>query len=372
MRIQLVLADDWELRGDGSGDMRVIQFATIRRLCEVYEACGLRASFNVEVLQQLVHRRLGDENRELGRLAAEWEEVVRDVYQRGHDVQLHLHPQWTNARYEGGKWSLSGSWSILDYEPDRVEEMILEGMEYLEELLRPLDPSYRCVSFRSGSWCIAPGDHVLNALAKAGIVFDMSIAEGLHYDTGHIQLDYRMIDEPFRPYYPRMNDARRVADEPQSIVCVPTHTFSAGKPLVRGVARALRKRTPLGSRMDRFVAPNDVLIPNRGYGTDYSRRNWDNRRGTASSKRRVSDLSALSFGQMRQMLADIRRRARATGWALVPVVLENHTKDIGNFVPFERLAAHISSAPDLEVLTLTELARNIEGGVYPIRWGENR
>ena len=70
MRIQLVLADDWELRGDGSGDMRVIQFATIRSLCEVYEACGLPASFNMEVLHQLVHRRLGNENRELGRLAA--------------------------------------------------------------------------------------------------------------------------------------------------------------------------------------------------------------------------------------------------------------------------------------------------------------
>jgi hypothetical protein len=60
----------------------------------------------MEVLHQLVHRRLGNENRELGRLAAEWEEVVPDVYQRGHDVQLHLHPQWTKARYEAGRWSL--------------------------------------------------------------------------------------------------------------------------------------------------------------------------------------------------------------------------------------------------------------------------
>jgi hypothetical protein len=372
MKVQLVLADDWELRGDGSGNMRAIQFATIRRLCEVYKACGLRASFNVEVLQQLAHRRLGDENRELGSLADEWEDVVRDVYQGGHDVQLHLHPQWTKARYEAGRWSLLASWSILDYEADRVEDMILEGKEYLEGLLRPLDPSYRCVSFRSGSWCIAPGAHVLKALAQAGIVFDMSIAEGLHYDTEHIQLDYRVIDEPFLPYYPRLDDARRVADGPQPIVCVPTHTFSDSKSLTTRVARVLRKRTPLGSRMDRFVAPSDVPIPNRGYSAEYSRRNWDNRPGTASSKLRVSDLSALSFGQMHQMLEDIRRRARATGWAVVPVVLENHTKDIGNFIPFERLAAHISSAADLEVLTLTELARNIEGGIYPIRWGENR
>ena len=27
--VQLVLADDWELRGDGSGNMRAMQFATL-------------------------------------------------------------------------------------------------------------------------------------------------------------------------------------------------------------------------------------------------------------------------------------------------------------------------------------------------------
>ena len=71
--VKLVLSDDWELRGDGSGDMRAIQFATIRRLCDVYEAHGLRGSFNVEVFQQLVHLRLRDSHPELGALSEEWE-----------------------------------------------------------------------------------------------------------------------------------------------------------------------------------------------------------------------------------------------------------------------------------------------------------
>ena len=62
MKIQLVLTDDWELRGDGSGDMHAIQFDTIRRLTGIYEQFGLKGSFYVETMQQLCHLRLGRSN----------------------------------------------------------------------------------------------------------------------------------------------------------------------------------------------------------------------------------------------------------------------------------------------------------------------
>ena len=33
---------------------------------------------------------------------------IRDFYEEGFELGLHLHPQWYNARYENGKW-------LLDY-----------------------------------------------------------------------------------------------------------------------------------------------------------------------------------------------------------------------------------------------------------------
>src|SRR4051794_1683502 len=122
--VQLVLSDDWELRGDGSGNMRAIQFATLRRLCEVYEAHSLRLTINAEINQQLAHRRLSARHPELAALADEWEEMVREAYQRGHDVQLHLHPQWSDAAYHDGRWELRGAWSLLDYPRGALERMI--------------------------------------------------------------------------------------------------------------------------------------------------------------------------------------------------------------------------------------------------------
>jgi hypothetical protein len=378
--IHLVLADDWELRGDGSGNMRAMQFQTLRRLLEIYERHGLRASINAEVMQQLWHRRLAEQHGELAELAGEWEAIVTDAYAGGHDVQLHVHPQWSDARYEEGRWRLSGNWSILDYSSDDVRGMLSEAKAYLEALLAAVDSGYRCRSFRSGSWAIGPGAHVLSTLAELGIVVDISIAAGLHYETDHLSLDYRRIDEAFAPYYPRLDDARRVSPEPQPIVCVPTHTFrsSIRHLVLRALARSDRPLPLPRDVRSRNVAPSDTPVAGAGArGRDYAAQHWSRNSGrpwerarTAARRAvglRVSDLGALTFAQMQEMLGDIRRRARLLAAPVVPAVLENHTKDLGDFEPIERFAAEVAAAPDLEIITLAELARNLQAGVYPIK-----
>jgi hypothetical protein len=371
-QIHLALVDDWELRGDGSGNMRAIQFETMRRLRTVYEENGLRGSFNAEVMQQLTHLRLGREHDELRALAHEWEEVVRETFSRGHDVQLHVHPQWSDAVYEEGRWRLRASWSILEYSEHEVRQMLQRAKRYLEELLQPIDPTYRCVSFRSGAWCIAPSPSLLPTLAELGIVFDMSIVEGLFSDTQHVKLDYRRIEEPFLPYYPRMDDARRLSERPQPIVCIPTHSFDPGRVgiALRHAARAVRRRAPRARTLTRrFVAPSETPIRHAGYdAAAYSRSEWTPRQGERQRVTKVpSDIAALSAFQMSEMLRDIRRRARGSGLSVVPIVLENHSKDLGDIEPIALFARAVARADDLDVITLTELARNIENGTYHVR-----
>jgi hypothetical protein len=378
-RIQLVLSDDWELRGSGSGSMRAIQFSTLRGLREIYEGVGLRGSFNAEVMQQLAHQSRRGEFPELGELADEWDDLVRETYAAGHDVQLHVHPQWSDAAYEDGQWSLRGSWSILDYPREELLAMLARCKDYLEALLRPVDPGYRCLTFRSGSWCIAPSPYVLDVLVELGIEVDVSIADGIDFDTRHLKLDYRDLDEPFLPYYPELGDARRVAATGGPIVAVPTHTFRrsvTGRGL-RFAARAAQKRAPWLRPVTRaLVAPSDSPVAR----ADYDRRAYfEDEWGTDGAARRaaallsvkVSDLSELSYLETWEMRRDVRRRARRSGWPVVPVVIENHTKDLGDLEPL-RLFARAVARSDLEVITLAELARNVRDGMYPIRTADGR
>ncbi len=44
-KIYLVLTDDWELRGDGSGDIETLQFENMEKLVRLYEKHGPKAHF---------------------------------------------------------------------------------------------------------------------------------------------------------------------------------------------------------------------------------------------------------------------------------------------------------------------------------------
>src|SRR4051812_16122644 len=115
-KIHLALTHDWELRGDGSGDIEAIQFAPLGRLLDLYDQAGARTTFLPDVMQQIRFRELSDRHSELRARADTWDEHVREAFHRGHDIQLHLHPQWVNGEYTNGRWRLTGDWSILNYD----------------------------------------------------------------------------------------------------------------------------------------------------------------------------------------------------------------------------------------------------------------
>lgn len=347
----------------------------MRELVSIYNANCIHGSFNAEVMQQLTFRKFQHVDSELKWKADEWDEVLRWSYSQGHDVQLHIHPQWTNAEYHEGEWKLTADWSILNYEPEAAYRMIAAGKEYLENLLQPINPSYRCVSFRSGSWCIAPSPHILNTLVRLGIIFDMSIVGGVRYQTRNIQLDYTRCEEDFLPYYPVMTDARRVSEKAEPIICVPTNHFygSRRKVFKQHLNKALSKFGRGGT--------DDYVAQVRGrsleaYGHEWAQTSHSSpmvriyEKGIVpylKGKHLISDIAQLDYDLLSEMLASIRRRAKATGLADIPIILENHTKDLHDFSHIKRFIEEIANSSDMKCLTLTELATRLRNGKFQIR-----
>jgi hypothetical protein len=372
--IYLTFVDDWELRGNGSGDARKLQFAPLRKLVKLYQDFGIRGSFNAEVMQQLTFRKHQAAHPELRDLAHEWEELIVQTYRQGCDVQLHIHPQWHDAVYAEGRWRLLGDWSILNYSANEALAMLTTGKDYLEGLLCPVDPNYRCVSFRSGAWCIAPSPHMLNLLVSLGIVFDMSIVGGVRYNTRSVQLDYTNCEEDFLPYYPVMTDARKVSNKSEPLICVPTNSFYASR---RRVLQRYWKN--FGARIKQKVAPSVSAHEENGaavgYGMEWEQagssrlaRIYDRKiKPFVNGWHMISDLAQLNYPLLTEMLSSIRRRARASGLTDVPVILENHTKDVQDFSDIKRFLNDVAQAHDIRCLTLTELARKFRQGSFKIR-----
>src|SRR5215213_1928002 len=365
--IHLALVDDWELSGNGSGDIRQLQFEPLRRLVAIYNRLGIHGSFNAEVMQQITFRQHENEHKELKSWADEWDDIVRETFRQGHDIQLHIHPQWQNAEYKDGRWKLTADWSILNYSREAASQMLRRGKEYLENLLRDIDPNYRCVSFRSGAWCIAPSPHMLDLLVELGITFDMSIVAGVKYDTRNIKLDYTSCEEEFLPYYPVMTDARRISDKVEPIICVPTNCFYASRKQV------------LQHHLDKAVTKikskiaGPATVSNNGRSVETYGEQWAQIDGSLTKriyrkgvvpylrgKHTISDLAQLDYPLMMEMLESIRKRSRASGLSDVPVVLENHTKDLQRFSDLERFLENAAKSSDVRFITLTDLARNLK------------
>ncbi|HEY6189698.1 MAG TPA: hypothetical protein VIW80_18735 [Pyrinomonadaceae bacterium] len=372
--IFLAFVDDWELSGNGSGDPEELQFRPMRELVKIYNAHGIRGSFNAEMMQQLTFRKFQHQYSELKTLADLWDSHVLETFKQGHDIQLHIHPQWSGARYENGAWRLTADWNILNHEADAALEMIRAGKSYLENLLRTVEPGYACVSFRSGAWCIAPSKHMLGLLAELGIVFDMSIVGGVRYDTRNIKLDYTNCEEDFLPYYPDMEDARKLSSRREKIICVPTNHFYGSRRQVfkhhlglawqKARARVKPTTAPGGSRS------------REAYGHEWAQTahasKWTRiyEKGIVpylKGKHLISDIAQLDYALLREMLQSIRRRAGQSGLAEVPVILENHTKDLHDFSHIERFMSDVARADDIRCLTLTELARELGRGRFHIR-----
>src|SRR5690606_36231486 len=107
--------------------------------------------------------------------ADRFEEQMREVVRRGHDVQLHLHPHWLWCTRENGAFVFDPS-RMYPHElgwgdgEDEAPAVIRRGVTYLDTLLRPVDPQYRCTALRAGSLALQPDEgELLRVLLAAGI-----------------------------------------------------------------------------------------------------------------------------------------------------------------------------------------------------------
>lgn len=314
----------------------------------------------------------------LGVLASEWESCVLEAYTRGHDVQLHVHPQWSRASYEGNRWTLDGDWNICNYSEDQIRELISRCKKYLEGLIRRVDPQYTCVAFRSGSWCAAPSSSLFPVLVSEGIRLDMSLVGGLFYDLPVCKLDYRELEEDFLPYYPNLSDARRLGSASSGIVCCPTFSFWSRYAGLRSLLGPFLRRLPFVGKpaIERPAASYPILnnetTPNYkavwGGNPSTIERLVKLVRGALVGSYFISDLAQLPPWSMDIMLEKIEEGARKNGTATTVIFLENHTKDIGSIAPLRYFCERLRrKAGVFSVITTSEAARRLAAGKYPIK-----
>jgi hypothetical protein len=211
MQLGLVLTNDWELYGDGSGDYFALQHRPLQALLHAVEQHGARLTVMAEVGQQWAHRAVGATHGWAREIADAWDALLQDTVARQSDVQLHLHPQWLDARWDEAhrRWQLDVSqWSVASLPRPRLRATLARGKQDLERLLQPVDPDYECVAFRAGAYCIQPSGTVIGELVHAGFRCDSSVSKGLRQPPFY---DYRDAHSSVRPWFV-VQDVRHAAE----------------------------------------------------------------------------------------------------------------------------------------------------------------
>ena len=176
--INILLHDDWEINGDGTGSPETLMFDPARRILDICDTYGAKYTFYPEIGQQL-NMLDAPVNSRWRIYAKKWEDTLKDAIRRGHDVQLHFHPQWIGAKLNKEKWRLDYTkWNTGKIEFKLLDEWIGKGADYLRHLLKPVSHDYELVSYRAGGWMCQPSTNLYKTLKKHEIVCDVSVIKG--------------------------------------------------------------------------------------------------------------------------------------------------------------------------------------------------
>jgi len=193
---EISLTVDYEIFGNGTGDVRQHVTEPTERMAEQCEKYGAPLTVFLEVEEYLAfERHRAQLDADLGYDPAK---VIREqllsLVRRGHDLQLHLHPQWHESRYVDGQWHLRPQIQTVDdlfKTQEEVDAYIRDRKAVIDELYAAAGAVKSVVVYRAGAFSAQPGSKLLKALERNGITVDSSVVHGLVKRNETLNLDYR-------------------------------------------------------------------------------------------------------------------------------------------------------------------------------------
>ncbi len=212
--IECIFTIDYEIYGNGEGSLRKLVYEPARILKEIFFRRNGRFVVFVEVAEmEMIQAKNTDSAIDLVK------DQIRDFYNEGFELGLHLHPQWYNAQYENGKWLLDYSeYNLCTLSQERMSRIINRSVSYLRDVLGASD--FTPLSFRAGNWLFQPTHTLAAVLAAQGIRVDSSVFKG-GLQQQH-RLDYRQALK--NGYFWRFQDEVNVLDPKGALLELPIYT----------------------------------------------------------------------------------------------------------------------------------------------------
>ena len=189
-KINVIFTLDYEIHGNGDGSPYELMVEPTYRLMDLLEKYQAKLTILADVAEIFCfYQYLKD----TGNDKFHYQEIVKQLQEalrRGHDVQLHIHSSYFKAQYNGKSWVQHWpeyNMAALPYQ--RIQEMVSLSVTWLNEILKPHFPEYRCHVFRAANWSMMPTENIYRVLVENGIDTDTSVYKG-GKQAGNVSYDY--------------------------------------------------------------------------------------------------------------------------------------------------------------------------------------
>ena len=235
----VLLTFDFEMFLGRSGTVCNCLTKPVNALLEVFKELNIRATFFVDATFVHFLKQNG--------LTKEYGEVsmcIQKLLRAGNRIELHIHPQWYDAKYEEKTNEFTFPqfrYYTLRACPNEIRTSMFEdSLQDLLEICCTVDDNYKIKGYRAGGWCIDDFKDIEPYFKKYNIKFDSSVLPHCSKGGTIQSFDYKDIPVGIDYYY-FQEDVRHVMDK--GYLEVPVSVYKA-TPLVK-ISRILgRKLNP--------------------------------------------------------------------------------------------------------------------------------
>jgi len=310
--LSLVFTLDYEIYGNGCGSLKELVLDPTQRLADLFRQYSAPLVIFAEAIELA---RIKEVRSDAAIDAVE--EQLRSLRDAGHEIALHLHPWWSNARYKDGAWQLD--WSernLCAQSPSRIEEVVSLAISYLRSALK--DDAYVPKSFRGGLWLMQPTGNMAQVLFRHGIRVDSSVFKGGR--TYELGLDYRPALRN-GPHWPFSSDVN-TPDPNGPLLEIPIHSEMVPFWEMLGTKRL---------RIQRRVPSTNKGNPLPRRWRDFLRLRYP----------RKLDFCRMTADEMIGVVERLNRMLPASGLQAASFVAIGHSKDLVDFDAVSRLLGYL-------------------------------
>jgi hypothetical protein len=311
--IECIFTIDYEIYGNGEGSLKELVYEPTARLIETFQRWDARFVTFVEAAElEMIEAEGTDPHMDLVK------RQIRNFYDEGFELGLHLHPQWYNGRYENGRWLLDDTeYNLCTLPKERIAHIVERSLDYLRKVLGKGD--FTPLSFRAGNWLFQPTSIAASVLADQGIKIDSSVFKGgLQHNNG---LDYRPALK--NGFYWRFQDDVNVHDPIGRLMELPTYSV-----MVPSWEMVTPKRVGMGQK-----SSSSSLR-----GLKKFRRYLDFLRLRYPLK---LDFCRMTLSELTSMMDVAIREDQEDPVSFKPIVAIGHTKDLIDFKTIELFLSYL-------------------------------